>query len=115
MTISIEDIHHLDITDIATGEPVPPAHPGEFLKEMVDELKIRHYLLAKSLGVSAMRISHILHGRRPVTAEMALRLGLFFNQSPEYWLGLQTHYDMDVARRKVLDRLRKEIIPLHAA
>lgn len=81
----------------------------------MDELKMRQHLLAKSLGVSAMRISHILHGRRPITAEMALRLGLFFNQSPEYWLGLQTHYDMDVARHEILDQLRKEIIPLHAA
>ena len=115
MTISMEDLHHLDTTDSVTGERMSPMHPGEFLKEIMDELGISQYRLAKSVGVSAMQISHIVHGRRPVTAEMALRLGLFLNQSPEYWLGLQTHYDMDLAKHMVLDRLRGEITPLHAA
>ncbi len=115
MTIPMEDISHIDVTDITTGERIPPAHPGEFLQEMMDELHLSQYFLAKSLGVSAMRISHIVHKRRPVTAEMALRLGLFFNQSPEYWLGLQTHYDMDMAKYLLLERLREEITPLQVA
>ncbi|HIJ85624.1 MAG TPA: HigA family addiction module antidote protein [Magnetococcales bacterium] len=103
------------MTDIATGERISPAHPGKFLKEIMDEFGISQYRMAKSVGVSAMRISHIVHGRRPITAEMALRFGLFFNQSPEYWMGLQAHYDMDIAKHSMLDRLREEIIPLQAA
>ncbi|MBF0178827.1 MAG: HigA family addiction module antidote protein [Magnetococcales bacterium] len=109
------EIQHLDLEEIATGEHIPPIHPGAFLKEIMDELGIRQYRLAKSIGTSAMRISHILHAHRPVTAEMALRLGLFFDQSQEYWLGLQTRYDMETAKDAMLDRLRMEIIPLHAA
>ncbi|MBF0311443.1 MAG: HigA family addiction module antidote protein [Magnetococcales bacterium] len=103
------------MSDIITGERISPTHPGEFLKELMNELGLSQYRIAKSLGVSAMQISHIVHGRRPVTAEMALRLGLFFDQSPEYWLGLQAHYDMDLAKHLMLDRLREEITPLHAA
>lgn len=115
MTIQMDDIIHLDVADITTGERIPPVHPGEFLKEIMDELSISQYRMAKSVGVSAMQISNIVRGRRPITAEMALRLGLFFNQSSEYWLGLQTHYDMDVAKNSMLDRLRGEITPLQAA
>lgn len=114
MTISIEDLHRLDTADIGTGERISAVHPGEFLEEIMNELGISSNHLAKSVRVSATQISHIVHGHRPVTAEMALRLGLFFSQSPEYWLGLQTQYDMDMARR-MLDRLRKEVTPLHAA
>ena len=115
MTIPIENLPHLDVTNITMGERVPPIHPGNFLKEIMGELGISQKRLAKSIGVSAMQISHIVHARHSVTAEMALRLGLFFNQSPEYWLGLQTQYDMDIAKQVLLERLHKEIIPLHAA
>lgn len=115
MTIPMESLSHLDVTDITTGERIPPVHPGNFLKEIMDELSISQKRLAESIGVSAMQISHIVHARHSMTAEMALRLGLFFNQSPEYWLGLQTRYDMDVVKHLLLDRLHKEITPLHAA
>ncbi|MBF0135406.1 MAG: HigA family addiction module antidote protein [Magnetococcales bacterium] len=103
------------MADVATAERIAPVHPGAFLQEIMAELKMSQYRLAKAVGVSAMQISHILHARRPVTAEMALRLGLFFDQSPEYWLGLQTQYDMETAKNRLLERLQTEIIPLHAA
>ncbi|MBF0283346.1 MAG: HigA family addiction module antidote protein [Magnetococcales bacterium] len=111
----MDDLSHLDLEDITTGERIPPAHPGDFLREIMEQRELSQYRLAKALGVSAMRISHLVHGRSPITAEMALRLGLFFNQSPEYWLGLQTQYDMDTAKIRLLERLRQEITPLHAA
>ncbi|MBF0609856.1 MAG: HigA family addiction module antidote protein [Magnetococcales bacterium] len=115
MTIQIEDLSHLDFSEEASGGYIPPAHPGEFLKEIMEEMHLSQYGLAKSLGVSAMRISHIVHGRRPVTAEMAIRLGLCFGQSPEYWLGLQSQYDMDIAKNTMLEKLTATITPLHAA
>ncbi|MBF0424582.1 MAG: HigA family addiction module antidote protein [Magnetococcales bacterium] len=111
----MEDLSHIDFADVATEGGIPPTHPGVFLREIMDELGITQYRLAKAVGVTAMRISHIVHGRRPVTAEMAIRLGLFFDHSPEYWLGLQTQYDMDTAKNSLLEKLRGKIIPLHAA
>jgi addiction module HigA family antidote len=96
-------------------QPISPVHPGQYLREILEELGISQYRLAKALGVPAMRINHIVHGRRPVTADMALRLGLFFDQSPQFWMNLQTRYDLDVARDAMGDRLAKEIEPLAAA
>lgn len=56
-----------------------------------------------------MRISHIVHGKRPVTAELALRLGRYFGQSPWYWLNLQSRYDMDVTEEELGERVTKEV------
>ncbi len=61
-----------------------------------------------------MRISHIVHGRRPVTAELALRLGRYFGQSPRYWLNLQSRYDMDVAEDTLSERVVREVRPFKA-
>jgi addiction module HigA family antidote len=76
---------------------ISPVHPGVYLKELLDELKLSQYRLARELGVPAMRINHVVNGKRPVTAELALRLGRYFGQSPRYWINLQSRYDMDVA------------------
>lgn len=93
---------------------IAPVHPGVYLKELLDELKVSQYRLAKDLGVPAMRINHVVHGRRPVTAELALRLGRYFGQSPRYWINLQSRYDMDVAEDALLDKVVKEVRPLEA-
>jgi len=61
-----------------------------------------------------MRITHVVHGRRPVTAELALRLGRYFGQSPRYWLNLQNRYDMDVGERVFADRVVREVRPSKA-
>ena len=61
---------------------IAPVHPGVYLKELLDELGISQQRLAKALGVPPMRISHIVNGRRPVTAEMALRLSLYLSAKP---------------------------------
>ena len=84
---------------------LPPVHPGEFLKETIDELGISQAEFARSTGVSAMRISHVVKGQRPVTAEMALLFGKAFGQTPQYWINLQTTYDLKVAEKVIRKRL----------
>ncbi|MCR4318913.1 MAG: HigA family addiction module antitoxin [Candidatus Brocadiaceae bacterium] len=91
---------------------IAPAHPGVYLKELLDELKISQYRLAQDLGVPAMRISHLVHGKRPVTAELALRLGRYFGQSPRYWMNLQSRYDMDIAEDSLSEQVAREVHPL---
>ena len=76
---------------------LPAIHPGEYLSETLAELNISQAEFARALGVSAMRISHIVKGTRPVTAELALLIGRALDQSPQYWLNLQTAYDLKIA------------------
>lgn len=80
-----------------TKQGMQAIHPGEYLSEALDELNISQAGFARAIGVSPMRISHILKGTRPVTAEMALLFGRAFNQSPQYWLNLQATYDLKIA------------------
>jgi antitoxin HigA-1 len=77
-----------------TKHRIAPIHPGMYLKEFLSELKISQYGLARDLGVTAMRINHVVNGKRPVTAELALRLGHYFGQDPRYWINLQSRYDI---------------------
>ena len=81
---------------------------------MLEELGVSHYRLAQDIGVPPMRITHVVHGRRPVTAELALRLGRYFGQSPRCWLNLQNRYDMDVGERVFADRVVREVRPSKA-
>jgi addiction module HigA family antidote len=94
---------------------IPPVHPGIYLKELLDELDISQYRLAKNLGVSPMRINHVINGKRPVTAELALRLGRYFSQNPGYWINLQSRYDMDIAEDELLERVEREVQPMEKA
>ena len=84
---------------------LPAIHPGEFLRETLDELGLTQTAFAQALGVSPIRVSHLLRGDRPVTAEMALRLGRALGQSPQYWLNLQTAYDLKLAQAALKDEL----------
>ena len=76
-----------------------PIHPGEHLAEILAELGITQYRLAKSIGVAQIRIHEIVHGRRSITADTALRIGQALGMTPDFWLNLQRMYDLDVARR----------------
>jgi addiction module HigA family antidote len=96
------------------NEKIGPVHPGVYLKELLNELEISLYRLAKDLGVPAMRINHVVNGRRPMTAELALRLGRYFGQNPRYWLNLQARYDMDLAEDALLDEISREVQPRDA-
>lgn len=98
-----------------TKHRITPVHPGLYLKELLDELKISQYRLAQDLGVPAMRVNHVVHGKRPVTAELALRLGRYFGQSPRYWMNLQSRYDMDIAEDFLSEQVAREVRPLTTA
>lgn len=81
-------------------------HPGEFLAETLEELGFSQAAFARAIGVSPMRISHVIKGGRPVTAELALRFGRALNQSPQYWLNLQADYDLKTAQSSIGPSLR---------
>ena len=90
-----------------TTNGLPPIHPGEYIREALEDLGMTQTAFAQALGVSAMRISHLVREERPVTAEMALRLGQAFGQSPQYWLNLQADYDLKIAKAAFKDSLRQ--------
>ena len=93
---------------------IAPVHPGEYLKELLEELELSQYRLAQDIGVAPMRISHVIRRQRPVTAELALRLGRYFGQSPRYWLNLQSRYDMDVTEQNLGSQVVREVRPFNA-
>ncbi|MDE2928662.1 MAG: HigA family addiction module antitoxin [Acidobacteriota bacterium] len=78
-----------------------PVHPGEHLAEILGELGISQYRLAKAMGVPPIRINDIVHCRRSITADTALRIGKALGMTPEFWLNLQRMYDLDLARSSV--------------
>ena len=82
-----------------------PIHPGAFLAEGLTELNLSQAEFARAIGVSPMRISHVVKGSRPVTAELALLFGKAFGQSPQYWLNLQRQYDLELAEQALGRRL----------
>lgn len=84
---------------------LPAIHPGEFLGEILGEMGISQAEFARATGVSPMRISHVIKGARPVTAELALLFGRAFDQSPQYWLNLQSSYDLKTAEATIGERL----------
>lgn len=93
-----------------------PVHPGMVLAE--DFLKgkeISQYRLAKGIGVSPRRINEIVQGKRGITADTALRLGKFFGMEAEFWMNLQSHYDLEVAKDAIAGKLDREVEVLKAA
>ena len=75
-------------------------HPGEHLAEFLAELGISQYRLAKAMGVPAVRVNEIVHCRRGITADTALRIGQVLGMTPEFWMNLQHMYDLNVAREE---------------
>ncbi|MFN6961822.1 MAG: HigA family addiction module antitoxin [Rhodocyclaceae bacterium] len=91
-------------------------HPGEILREeFMKPLGITARKLAADIDVSPSRISEIIHGRRPITADTALRLGLYFGMEPRFWINLQAEYDMRIAIRELRERLAMRIRSFRAA
>ena len=90
-----------------TKQEFPTIHPGEFLDETLRELKISQAEFARAIGVSPMRISHVIERARPITAELALLIGRAFGQSPQYWLNLQTAYDLKIAEASLGELLNE--------
>ena len=87
-----------------------PVHPGEvLLEEFLRPMGLSQNRLAVNIGVSPRRINEIVLKKRSITADTALRLGRYFNMSAQFWLGLQTEYDLDVAADRLQDRLKTEV------
>ena len=91
----------------ATKNGMSPIHPGELLEEILHDLGMSQATFARSIGVSPMRISHVVRCERPVTADLALRFGRAFGQSPEMWSNWQAGYDLKIAERESRAALRK--------
>jgi addiction module HigA family antidote len=90
--------------------------PGEILdEEFLKPMAITQYRLARDIGVPPRRINEIVNGQRAVTADTALRLGRYFRMSPEFWLNLQSHYDLEKEQEHLAGRLDKEVKVLAAA
>ena len=88
-------------------------HPGEILlEEFMKPMRLTARQLAADIDVPPSRISELIHGRRPITADTALRLGLYFKMDARFWLNLQTEYDMRIASRDTLKRIAARIRPL---
>lgn len=93
----------------------PPIHPGEILMEdYIEGFGITQNKLAVSIGVPPRRINEIVHGKRAITADTALRLGRYFGVSPQFWLNLQTRYELELAEDRVAEQIAA-ITPLKVA
>ena len=87
-----------------------PIHPGEILfEEFLEPLSLSQNALAQGIHVSARRINEIVHKKRAVTADTALRLSLFFKTTPDFWLHLQTKYDLEMAKDKSFHKMQEDI------
>jgi addiction module HigA family antidote len=92
------------------NKKLPPIHPGEILiEEFLKPMGISQYRLAKDISVPPRRINEIVHGKRSISADTALRFGRFFGISPQFWLNLQTRFDLEVTEDLLAERLDKEV------
>src|SRR5690348_2751411 len=91
---------------------LPAIHPGELLKDELQEIDVSLNELARALRVPMNRISAIVNGRRAITVDTAIRLARYFGTSPQYWLNLQNAYDMEIADRAEIER---QVLPRSAA
>ena len=93
-------------------EKLHPVHPGEvLLEEFLKPLNLSQNRLAIEISVDARRINEIVHGTRSITADTALRLSRYFDVSPQFWLGLQAEFDLDVTLDNLGDRITREVRP----
>jgi addiction module HigA family antidote len=93
-----------------TKRDFPPIHPGEILPEnFLKPMQISQYRMAQAIGVPPRRINEIVHGKRGITADTALRLGRFFGMEAQFWMNLQTRYELETTRDTLADRLDQEV------
>jgi len=92
------------------SKKLPPIHPGKILmEEFLEPMGISQYRLAKDISVSPRRINEIVHEKRSITADTALRLGRFFGMTPQFWLNLQNRYDLETTEDLIGKRLNNEV------
>ena len=114
MTIAREELDRLgvDFADVASGRRLPPVHPGQVLRdEFLAPMDLSVYRLARDIKAPRPRLNEIVLGRRAVTVDTALRLARYFGTTAEFWINLQTRYDLDVAELKVRPRIDREVTP----
>jgi addiction module HigA family antidote len=114
MTIRREELDagRVDLEDVTTGKRVPPAHPGEILRhDFLEPMGLSVYALANAIKVPRSRVNDIVRGRRAITANSALRLARYFGATPEFWINLQAHYDLEVAKETSRRHIDKEVAP----
>jgi len=100
---------------VTTAATSPPIHPGEVLmEEYLEPLGVTQHRLAIAIGVPPRRINEIVHGKRRITADTALRMARYFGTSERFWMNLQGRYDLEIERDRLIDKL-KEITPLKSA
>jgi len=99
----------------STTAKLPRVHPGEILKETLDDLGISMNRLAREIRVPANRISGIVAGQRSITGETALRLARYFGTTPAYWINLQAYFDLETAKDAWADKVASEVRPRSAA
>jgi addiction module HigA family antidote len=101
---------------MAKSRRLPPVHPGEILREdLMAPLGLSINRLARDLRVPVTRMSEIVNGRRSITADTALRLARYFSTTPEFWVNLQSGYDLDVATRASTEQIKRDVHPRAAA
>jgi addiction module HigA family antidote len=114
MAIKREDVERrrVDFSDVRSGRRLPPVHPGEILHdEFLTPMAISVYELANAIKVPRSRVNDIVLGRRAITIDTALRLGRYFGMTPEFWMNLQAHHDLDLADRTMRRRIEREVTP----
>jgi addiction module HigA family antidote len=114
MAIKREDLDagRIDFADVSAGKRLPPVHPGEILQdEFLAPMRLSVYMLARVIKVPRSRVNDIVLGRRGVTVDTAFRLARYFGTTPDFWINLQSRYDLDAAERKIRRRIEREVTP----
>lgn len=102
MAIKRDELNMMDFSDVSDGTRLAPVHPGEvLLRDFMEPLEVTQYRLAMTISVPPRRINEIVHGKRAITADTALRLGQFFGTTPDFWMALQASYDTEMAKEKL--------------
>ena len=115
MSIRIEELPGMDFTDVATGKRLSPVSPGDILQhDFMEPMKLSANALARALGVPTNRITGILKATRGITADTACRLGLALGTTPEFWMNLQTQYELEITKRTAGQQIMHEVHPLAA-
>lgn len=120
MTIRIEDLESMDFSDVTTGNKLNPIHPGEILREeFLVPLDMTVNALALALRIPATRLHEIIKERRGITPDTALRLARYFGGDAQFWLNLQTSYELQLAKQNTFSAIERDVFPreatLHAA
>ena len=115
MTLAREELDHIDFSDIIKSEKINPVHPGEILlEEFLNPMSLSVYALAKQINIPRSRANDIVRGKRTITVDTALRLSRFFGTSAEFWLNLQSAYDLEQGRESLASKIEEEIEPYAA-